>query len=285
MHIRFRRGNDDRIEETLKALDRGETPEPYFERVYRDVDHLHRVTRPTNLELLQTLVGHRPASIRETARLVERDVRQVHDNRRNSRNWDSSSSRRVAGRNVRRSGTTRSASNFHSTSPTMGFATKRARDRRRLRRQSPRHLRNEGHRTTPIPDDTPNTCEYEGIRMPVRFDEYEDVDHEFDPALREGSNGHRILSFLADHPTQGFTPKEIHEATDVPMGSVGPTLQRLKDRDLVRHSEPYWAIGEDDRVGAYVGMLDSLQTVDDRYGTESWDEWSEHAVDPREERE
>lgn len=80
MHIRFRRGNEDRVEETLQALDRGETPEPYFERVYRDVDHLHRVTRPKNLELLRTLVGHRPASIRETARLVDRDVRQVHDN-------------------------------------------------------------------------------------------------------------------------------------------------------------------------------------------------------------
>lgn len=80
MHIRFRRGNEDRIEETLQALDRGETPEPYLERVYRDVDHLHRVTRPKNLELLRTLVGQRPASIRETARLVGRDVRQVHDN-------------------------------------------------------------------------------------------------------------------------------------------------------------------------------------------------------------
>ena len=117
--------------------------------------------------------------------------------------------------------------------------------------------------------------------MPVRFDEYAALDHEFDPALREGSNGHRILSFLAAYPEQGFTPKEIHEAIGVPLGSVGPTLQRLKERDLVRHREPYWAIGEDDRVGTYVGMLNSLKTVDDRYGAESWEEWSEHAVDPR----
>jgi hypothetical protein len=46
MHIRFGRGNSERVEETLKALDRGETPDPYFERVYRDEDNLHRVTRP-----------------------------------------------------------------------------------------------------------------------------------------------------------------------------------------------------------------------------------------------
>jgi predicted transcriptional regulator len=80
MHIRFERGNTERVEEALSALDRGETPEPYFERVYRDEENLHRVTRPKNLELLRTLASERPESIRETARLVERDVRQVHRN-------------------------------------------------------------------------------------------------------------------------------------------------------------------------------------------------------------
>lgn len=80
MHIRFGRGNDDRIEETLAALDRGDVPKPYFERVYRDPESLHRVTRPKNLELLQTICRREPASIRETARLVDRDVRQVHRN-------------------------------------------------------------------------------------------------------------------------------------------------------------------------------------------------------------
>jgi|AntDeeMetagen134_2_1112570.scaffolds.fasta_scaffold00767_9 predicted transcriptional regulator len=80
MHIRFGRGNTERVEETLQALDRGETPEPYFERVYRDENNLHRLTRPKNLELLRTLASERPESIRETARLVERDVRQVHRN-------------------------------------------------------------------------------------------------------------------------------------------------------------------------------------------------------------
>lgn len=80
MHIRFRQGNEEEVEERLRALDRGETPEPYFERVYHDVDDLHRVTRPKNLELLRAIVREEPASIRETARLVDRDVRQVHRN-------------------------------------------------------------------------------------------------------------------------------------------------------------------------------------------------------------
>ncbi|WP_129116596.1 HVO_A0114 family putative DNA-binding protein [Halegenticoccus tardaugens] len=80
MHIRFGIGNEERVEETLAALDRGEEPGPYFERVYRDVDNLHRVTRPKNLELLRVLATERPKSIRETARFVDRDVRQVHRN-------------------------------------------------------------------------------------------------------------------------------------------------------------------------------------------------------------
>lgn len=80
MHIRFGEGNEQRVKETLQALDRGEDPESYFEVVFRDVDELHRVTRPKNLELLRTIARDEPESIRETARLVDRDVRQVHDN-------------------------------------------------------------------------------------------------------------------------------------------------------------------------------------------------------------
>lgn len=39
-----------------------------------------RVCRPTSIELLCTLAREEPSSIREAARLVDRDVRQVHDN-------------------------------------------------------------------------------------------------------------------------------------------------------------------------------------------------------------
>ena len=112
--------------------------------------------------------------------------------------------------------------------------------------------------------------------MPVEFEDYRESseDDGFDWTLREGSNAHTILSFLAEHPEQGFTPKEIHEATGVARGSVGKTLQRLEERQLVRHAEPYWAIGDDDRIGAYLGlgMLSSLDAVVEREGTED-DEW------------
>jgi predicted transcriptional regulator len=80
LHIRYREGRDDRIEEALAALDRDEEPDPYFEVVYHDSADVHRVTRPKSLELLRAIVQHDPGSIRETARLVDRDVSQVHRN-------------------------------------------------------------------------------------------------------------------------------------------------------------------------------------------------------------
>ena len=57
-----------------------EDVEPYFECTFHDPEQLHRVTRPKNLELLRTIAREEPAGIRETARLVDRDVRQVHRN-------------------------------------------------------------------------------------------------------------------------------------------------------------------------------------------------------------
>lgn len=80
MYVRFRQGDDDGLRTALRSLDRGETPEPHLEVVFDDPNDIHRVTRPKNLELLRTIVQHKPNSIRETARLVDRDVRQVHTN-------------------------------------------------------------------------------------------------------------------------------------------------------------------------------------------------------------
>lgn len=39
-----------------------------------------RLCRPTSIELLRAVAREEPSSIREAARLVDRDVRQVHDN-------------------------------------------------------------------------------------------------------------------------------------------------------------------------------------------------------------
>lgn len=115
--------------------------------------------------------------------------------------------------------------------------------------------------------------------MPVQFDEYESSDDGVEWTIREGSNAHRILAFLLKDPERGFTPSEIAEATEVPKGSVGPTLQRLLERDLVRHKQPYWSAARDDRVASYEAMFASMESLADRYGDGGWGD-----VDPDEHR-
>jgi len=78
--IQYRERSDHDIEQALAAIDRGETPEPHLEIVYHDPEDIHRVTRPELLKILRAIVQHDPDSIRETARLVKRDVGQVHRN-------------------------------------------------------------------------------------------------------------------------------------------------------------------------------------------------------------
>jgi predicted HTH transcriptional regulator len=57
-----------------------------------------------------------------------------------------------------------------------------------------------------------------------------------------------ILQFLASNPEQAYTPKEIHEATEVTRNSVGVVLSRLENRGLVRHRGEYWAIAEGEEM-------------------------------------
>lgn len=118
--------------------------------------------------------------------------------------------------------------------------------------------------------------------MPVTFDEYDPDRGRID--LSEGTNAHAILSFLADHPDLGFTPKEIHERTDVPRGSVGTTLGRLQEHGLVRHRGDYWAIAPDDRLAAVEGLALSAAAMADRddwYGRT--DDWADDLPDLDEE--
>lgn len=69
----------DELEERFAALDAGERPESKHEVVVQREEDLERLLNPRTLRLLRTIAREQPASIRETARFVGRDVRQVHD--------------------------------------------------------------------------------------------------------------------------------------------------------------------------------------------------------------
>ena len=104
--------------------------------------------------------------------------------------------------------------------------------------------------------------------MPVEFDAYDPSQGRVD--LGEGTNAHRILSFLFEHAGLGFTPKEIHESTGVARGSVGPTLRRLAEHGLVRHKGVYWSAVDDDRLAAIASVALSMDAVEERFGEDGY---------------
>ncbi len=64
----------------IRALERGEPVEDRHVLVLDDEDELQRLLRPTNLDLLRTVREHEPDSMRATAELVDRDIKEVHRN-------------------------------------------------------------------------------------------------------------------------------------------------------------------------------------------------------------
>lgn len=108
--------------------------------------------------------------------------------------------------------------------------------------------------------------------MPIDIDRFEDGPEE---ALHAGrpTNAETILTFLATNPEKAFTPKEIHQGTDVPRGSVGTVLSRLEARELVRHRGEYWAIADEAGVDKSITAMSTARAATDRLGSEDPQEW------------
>jgi predicted transcriptional regulator len=69
--------------ERLRRAESGEVfdeQEPAFILNFEDLDDVERLMRRLNLQLLDVVASERPESIRETARLVDRDYKEVHRN-------------------------------------------------------------------------------------------------------------------------------------------------------------------------------------------------------------
>jgi hypothetical protein len=114
--------------------------------------------------------------------------------------------------------------------------------------------------------------------MPIDIETFETSQAEHLQSSGE-TNADRVMVFLAANPDQAFTQSEIREATDVKAGSISVVLSRLEERGLVRHKGNYWALGDDDAVAGYSGLVESTRAANDRLGEEDMEEWLEHAVD------
>ncbi|MCU4802369.1 MarR family transcriptional regulator [Halobacteria archaeon HArc-gm2] len=120
--------------------------------------------------------------------------------------------------------------------------------------------------------------------MPISTDRFEEINDDGD-APSPGTNAGEILSFLEANADQAFTQSEVAKATDVKRGSVGPTLVRLRESGRVDHRGKYWRISDHER--SLNDAVEHASAVAASHETESfeYDEWMEHAVDPREDRE
>jgi len=104
--------------------------------------------------------------------------------------------------------------------------------------------------------------------VPISIDEFE----LHDPGKHE-TNAERVVRFLAENRNKAYKAIEIAEATGVDGNSIHPVLNRLAERGLVRHREPYWAIGDLEEVKKAMVFSSTASFLDGTLGPESREEW------------
>ena len=113
--------------------------------------------------------------------------------------------------------------------------------------------------------------------MPIDIETFE-RESEFDS---EVSQAERIVYFLLSNDDKAFRRGEIADATGIDPNAVSALLSRLKERKLVRHKPPYWAIGDPERVRSAMNLHRSLEALDEQLGTEEMDAWREASAEAR----
>lgn len=104
--------------------------------------------------------------------------------------------------------------------------------------------------------------------MPISIDEFESHDPE-----NAKTNAERVVQFLARNRDKAYKAIEIAEATGINENSIHPVLNRLKERELVRHREPYWTVGDLDVVSESLRFSSSVEFLEETLGPESREEW------------
>ncbi|MGQ3411594.1 helix-turn-helix domain-containing protein [Natrinema sp. LN54] len=113
--------------------------------------------------------------------------------------------------------------------------------------------------------------------MPIDIDTFE-RETEFES---ERTHAERVLSFLLSNDEQAFKRREIADSTGIDPNTVSAVLSRLKERNLVRHKPPYWAAGDPQRIRSATDLSRSLESLDERLGSEDMDAWRDAGADAR----
>jgi Mn-dependent DtxR family transcriptional regulator len=79
----------------------------------------------------------------------------------------------------------------------------------------------------------------------------------------------RIVLFLDKHDDRAWKAASIAERLGLETDAVSAILSRLKERGLVRHKRPYWAITDDEERLQSAYRLHRLhETADEQYSEE-----------------
>jgi len=100
----------------------------------------------------------------------------------------------------------------------------------------------------------------------IDIDEFENADPD---DFAERNDTERIVRFLDAHDDRAWKAATIAERLDLKTDAVSAILSRLKDRGLVRHKRPYWAITDDtERLRSAYRLHRHHERADDQYGEE-----------------
>ena len=100
----------------------------------------------------------------------------------------------------------------------------------------------------------------------IDIDEFENAD---DDEFEERNDTERIVLFLDENDDRAWKAATIAEQLELDTDAVSAILSRLKERGLVRHKRPYWAITDDrERLRSAYQLHRHHETADDQYGEE-----------------
>ncbi|SHH65396.1 MarR family transcriptional regulator [Halobaculum gomorrense] len=100
----------------------------------------------------------------------------------------------------------------------------------------------------------------------IDIDGFENADPD---KFEERTDTERIVQFLDEHDDRAWKAATIAAELELDTDAVSAILSRLKERGLVRHKRPYWAITDDEeRLQAAYRLHQHHEAAAEQYGEE-----------------
>ncbi|WP_435181239.1 MarR family transcriptional regulator [Halorussus sp. AFM4] len=100
----------------------------------------------------------------------------------------------------------------------------------------------------------------------IDIDEFENADAD---EFEERNDTEQIVLFLDEHDDRAWKAAMIADRLGLETDAVSAILSRLKERGVVRHKRPYWAITDDkERLQSAYRLHRHHETADEQYGEE-----------------